>query len=72
MLILNAYFSKIKGLVDAQYRGGYDILRPGGGLIRPISYGKGFINGHRPYRGGYSEGRRPYGSGYGGRSYGSG
>ncbi len=53
----------MKGLVtvDAERRGGYDRLRPGGGLIRP---------NQRQY-GGYDEGRRQYGGG-GGRGYGSG
>ncbi len=72
MLILNAYFSKIKGLVDAQHRSGYDILHPSGGLIRLRPYGIGFINGQQPYRSGYGGGHRPYGGGYGGRGYDSG
>jgi hypothetical protein len=61
----------MKGLVtvDAQQRGGYDKLRPGGGLIRPRPYV------HRPYNGDYGGGNRPggdYRPSYSGRGYGSG
>ncbi len=67
LLILNTYFfPQMKGLVTVD-AGGYDILRPGGGLNPHISY----VGGSRPGRY-YGHGRGNGGRGYGGRGYGSG